>query len=153
MEAHFPEEKNFHAGLPVPVEDILQRLPERARLAYTSLLTNADSLYDGDTGWSCAYITQQALADEMYVCLRTATRAIRDLRFSGLVRVLAWPGARTETQVRVASVDVSSPFGPVQSELRHCTKHQLVDRAIQQLRAHNEALESLAASQEGELLP
>ncbi|WNI17605.1 hypothetical protein [Actinacidiphila sp. ITFR-21] len=132
--------------LPVSVEDILGRAPERARLAYTSLVTNADSRYDAETGWSCAYITQQALADEMYVCLRTATRAVRDLRDIGLVRVLSWPGARTETQVRIASVDISSPFGPVQAALAGSSKQQLIDKAISQLVATNRELEALASS-------
>ncbi|WP_329147291.1 hypothetical protein OIU91_16880 [Streptomyces sp. NBC_01456] len=108
-------------------------------------MTNAESHYDGQTGWSCAYITQQALADEMFVCLRTATRAIRDLRDVGLVRVLTWPGARTETQVRIDSVDISSPFGPVQAALVRSPKQHLIDKAIAQLVATNKELEALAA--------
>jgi hypothetical protein len=131
--------------LPVSVEDILSRLPQRARLAYTNLVTSAESRYDADSGWSCAYVTQQGLADEMYVCLRTATRAIRDLRTHGLVRVLAWPGSRTETQVRIASVDISSPFGPIQAALNRAPKQQLVDTAIAQLVAQNRELEALAS--------
>ncbi|MGW1180127.1 hypothetical protein [Streptomyces drozdowiczii] len=114
-------------------------------MAYTNLVTNAESRYDADSGWSCAYITQQALADEMYVCLRTATRAVKDLRTCGLVRVLAWPGAHTETQVRIASVDISSPFGPVQAALLRTPRPQLVDKAIAQLLAQNRELEALAA--------
>lgn len=136
---------NIGSELPIAVEDILSRAPERARLAYTSLVTNAESRYDGQTGWSCAYITQQALAEQMFVCLRTATRAIRDLRDVGLVRVLSWPGARTETQVRIDSVDVSSPFGPVQAALVRSPKTHLVDKAIAQLCSQNRELESLAA--------
>ncbi|WP_405667931.1 hypothetical protein [Streptomyces sp. NBC_00055] len=136
----------FDAELPIAVEDILGRAPERARLAYTSLVTNAESHYDGDTGWSCAYITQQRLSEEMFVCLRTATRAIRDLRDVGLVRVLAWPGARTETQIRIDSVDISSPFGPVQAALVRSPKQHLVDKAIAQLVAQNRELEALASS-------
>lgn len=136
---------NIGSELPIAVEDILSRAPERARLAYTSLVTNAESRYDGQTGWSCAYITQQALADEMFVCLRTATRAIRDLRDVGLVRVLSWPGARTETQVRIDAVDISSPFGPVQAALVRSPKQHLIDKAIAQLRAQNRELEALAA--------
>ncbi|MET8342442.1 hypothetical protein [Streptomyces microflavus] len=127
------------------MEDILSRAPERARSAYTNLVTNAESHYDGQTGWSCAYITQQALAEEMFVCLRTATRAIRDLRDVGLVRVLTWPGARTETQIRIDSVDISSPFGPVQAALVRSPKQHLIDRAIAQLVATNKELEALAA--------
>ncbi|MEV8399209.1 hypothetical protein [Streptomyces niveus] len=127
------------------MEDILSRAPERARAAYTNLVTNAESHYDGQTGWSCAYITQQALAEEMFVCLRTATRAIRDLRDVGLVRVLTWPGARTETQVRIDSVDISSPFGPVQAALVRSPKQHLIDKAIAQLVATNRELEALAA--------
>lgn len=136
---------NSGDGLPIAVEDILSRAPERARAAYTNLVTNAESHYDGQTGWSCAYITQQALADEMFVCLRTATRAIRDLRDVGLVRVLTWPGARTETQVRIDSVDISSPFGPVQAALVRSPKQHLIDKAIAQLVATNKELEALAA--------
>ncbi|MET9360365.1 hypothetical protein ABZX93_05600 [Streptomyces sp. NPDC006632] len=131
--------------LPIAVEDILSRAPERARDAYTSLVTNTESRYDAETGWSCAYITQQALADEMFVCLRTATRAIRDLRNVGLVRVLAWPGARTETQVRIDSVDISSPFGPVQAALMRSPKQHLIDKAIAQLVSTNRELEALAS--------
>lgn len=145
MSDHTLEGSENGNELPISVEDILCRVPARARLAYTFLVTNAKSRYDADTGWSCAYITQQALADEMYVCLRTATRAIRDLRTHGLVRVLAWPGARTETQVRVDSVDISSPFGPIQAALTRAPKRQLVDKAIAQLVAQNRELEALAA--------
>ncbi|MGW3763131.1 hypothetical protein [Streptomyces sp. NPDC005131] len=136
----------FGAELPIAVEDILGRAPERARLAYTSLVTNTESQYDGDTGWSCAYITQQHLSEDMFVCLRTATRAIRDLRNVGLVRVLAWPGARTETQVRIDSVDISSPFGPVHAALLRSPKQHQVDKAIAQLVAQNRELEALASN-------
>ncbi|UXX94022.1 hypothetical protein N7U49_21695 [Streptomyces sp. AD2-2] len=145
MHEQIPDRTQKGSELPIAVEDILCRVPDRARLTYTFLLTNSESRYDADTGWSCAYITQQALADEMYVCLRTATRAIRDLRTHGLVRVLAWPGARTETQVRVDSVDVSSPFGPVQAALTRTPKQQLIDKAIAQLVAQNRELEALAS--------
>ncbi|MFF1693145.1 hypothetical protein ACFVXC_05885 [Streptomyces sp. NPDC058257] len=131
--------------LPVSVEDILSRLPIRARMAYTNLVTNAESRYDADSGWSCAYITQQALADEMFVCLRTATRAVKDLRTHGLVRVLAWPGSCTETQVRIAAIDVSSPFGPIQAALVRAPKQHLIDTAVAQLLAQNRQLEELAA--------
>ncbi|MEW1922280.1 hypothetical protein [Streptomyces sp. NPDC088360] len=145
MTPHILEGPKYGNELPISVEDILGRVPARARLAYTNLVTNAETRYDGDTGWSCAYITQQALAEEMFVCLRTATRAIKDLRTHGLVRVLTWPGARTETQIRVDSVDISSPFGPIQAALVRTPKPQLVDKAIAQLVAQNRELEALAA--------
>ncbi|MFE5853223.1 hypothetical protein ACFQ61_08375 [Streptomyces sp. NPDC056500] len=130
---------------PIAVEEILEHVPERARIAYTYLVTSAKSEYDQETGWSCAYITQQALADEMYVCLRTTTRAIRDLKDAGLVRVLSWPGARTETQVRIDDIDVSSPFGPINADQERQPRHVLVQQAIAQLLAHNRELEALAA--------
>ncbi|MFD9815117.1 hypothetical protein [Streptomyces sp. NPDC059080] len=145
MTPHVPIGVKNDGELPVSVEDILSRAPERAHLAYTSLVTNSESRYDGETGWSCAYITQQALADEMFVCLRTATRAIKDLRNVGLVRVLTWPGAHTETQVRIESVDISSPFGPVQEELLRRPKQHHIDKAIAQLVAHNRELEALVS--------
>lgn len=145
MSGQTVNEAEYGRELPVSVEDILNRLPARARLAYTNLVTSAESRYDADSGWSCAYITQQALADEMYVCLRTATRAVKDLRTHGLVRVLAWPGSRTETQVRVASIDVSSPFGPIQAALTRASKQHLIDTAVAQLLAQNRQLEELAA--------
>ncbi|WP_369042217.1 hypothetical protein [Streptomyces sp. Midd1] len=128
-------------SLEIPVDEILARVPERARTAYTNLVTHKDSRYDQNTGWSCAYITQQDLADEMKVCLRTATRAVSDLRAYGLVRVLAWPGAQTETQVRVGSIPVDSPFGLIQMERTAMPHHQLVDCAIRMLVKANRALE------------
>ncbi|WP_167503158.1 hypothetical protein [Streptomyces malaysiensis] len=121
----------------VSVEDILRRLPFRAKVAYTNLVTHAESRYDADTGWSCAYITQQDLADDMEVCLRTATRAMRDLRECGLVRVLVWPGARTETQVRIADIGVTSVFGPARIMQENLPRHQLVDLAIRLLLSRN----------------
>lgn len=128
-------------SLEIPVEEILARVPERARSAYTNLVTHQESKYDEHTGWSCAYLTQQDLADEMRVCLRTATRAVSDLRGIGLVRVLVWPGARTETQVRVSSIPVASVFGPVRLVQEQMPHHQLVDCAIRLLVNENRELE------------
>jgi DNA-binding transcriptional regulator LsrR (DeoR family) len=128
-------------SLEIAVDEILARVPERARSAYTNLVTHAESRYDEATGWSCAYLTQQDLADEMHVCLRTATRAVSDLRRMGLVRVLAWPGAKTETQVRVGSVPVASVFGPVRLAQENMPHHQLVDCAIRILVKENRELE------------
>lgn len=127
----------------IPVDEILARVPERARTAYTNLVTHKDSRYDQATGWSCAYLTQQDLADEMQVCLRTATRAVSDLRDMGLVRVLPWPGARTETQVRVGPVPIASVFGPIRIEQERMLPHQLVDLAIGLLLAENRRMEDL----------
>jgi hypothetical protein len=125
----------------IPVDEILARVPERARTAYTNLVTHKDSRFDENTGWSCAYITQQDLADEMKVCLRTATRALSDLRAIGLVRVLAWPGAQTETQVRVGNVPIASVFGPIRMAQERMPHHQLVDCAIRLLVKENRHLE------------
>jgi hypothetical protein len=104
-------------------------------------VTHSETRFDAETGWSCAYMTQQDLADEMRVCLRTATRAMKDLREFGLVRVLVWPGARTETQVRVGHVSVASPFGPMQAAQRRLPHHQLVDTAISVLLQDNRQYE------------
>jgi len=128
-------------SLEIPVDEILARVPERARTAYTNLVTHQESRYDENTGWSCAYITQQDLADEMKVCLRTATRALSDLRAIGLVRVLAWPGAKTETQVRVGAVPIGSIFGPIRMAQEQMPHHQLVDCAIRMLVKTNRQLE------------
>ncbi|MFC9505389.1 helix-turn-helix domain-containing protein [Streptomyces sp. NPDC057002] len=127
--------------LDIPVEEILARVPERARVAYTNLVTHRDSRFDEKTGWSCAYITQDALACEMGVSLRTTTRALSDLRRFGLVRVLAWPGAETETQIRVSSVSVASPFGPIRMAQEQLPHHKLVDCAIALLVKSNRELE------------
>ncbi|MGW3153699.1 hypothetical protein [Streptomyces sp. NPDC001089] len=128
-------------SLEIPVDEILARVPERARNAYTNLVTHENSRYDEETGWSCAYLTQQDLADEMKVCLRTATRAVTDLRNIGLVRVLVWPGARTETQIRVGHIPVASVFGPVRLAQEQMPHHQLVDVAIRILVNENHRLE------------
>ncbi|MGW3860284.1 hypothetical protein ACWEDZ_02200 [Streptomyces sp. NPDC005047] len=127
--------------LEIAVDEILARVPDRARIAYTNLVTHKDSRFDENTGWSCAYLTQQDLADEMRVCLRTATRAVSDLRRFGLVRVLAWPGAQTETQIRVGHVSVASPFGPVRTVQERLPHYRLVDEAISLLVASNRELE------------
>lgn len=127
--------------LEILVEEILARVPERARTAYTNLLTHGETRYDANTGWSCAYLTQQDLADEMKVSLRTATRAVSDLRGVGLVRVLTWPGARTETQIRVGDISVASPFGLIRIEQEKLPHHQLVDCAIRMLVKANRELE------------
>ncbi|MFH9731890.1 hypothetical protein [Streptomyces sp. NPDC017260] len=127
--------------LQIPVDEILERAPDRARIAYTNLITHHGSRFDEHTGWSCAYLTQQELADEMKVCLRTATRAVSDLRGVGLVRVLVWPGAQTETQIRVGDIAVASPFGPVRMEQKRMPHHQLVDCAIRLLLESNRRLE------------
>lgn len=128
-------------SLDIAVDEILARVPERARNAYTNLLTHKDTRYDEATGWSCAYVTQQRLADEMKVSLRTATRAVNDLRRIGVLRVHVWPGAVTETQVRVSDVPVASVFGPVRMEQRLMPHQQLVDWAIRLLVQQNCELE------------
>ncbi|MFE2539065.1 hypothetical protein [Actinacidiphila glaucinigra] len=127
--------------LKIPVDEILARVPHRARIAYTHLVTHEATLFDQDTGWSCAYLTQQALADDMHVCLRTATRAVRDLRGIGLVRVLAWPGSKTETQVRVGDIHIGSPFGPIRMAQQLAPHHVLVDNAIALMVDRNRRLE------------
>lgn len=128
-------------GIKIPVEGILDRVPERAQSAYTNLVTHESARYDEETGWSCAYLTQQALADEMGVSLRTATRAVSDLRQCGLVRVLVWPGARTETQVRVSDICINSVFGPIHMCPDMLSHNQLVDCAIAFLLESNKAME------------
>ncbi|MEV7902185.1 hypothetical protein [Streptomyces anulatus] len=124
-------------GLDIAVDEILTRVPARARTAYTNLLTHKDTRYDEHTSWSCAYVTQQDLADEMKVSLRTATRAVGDLRRVGVLRVHVWPGAATETQVRVSDVPVASIFGPVRMAQRRMPHPQLVDWAIRLLVQQN----------------
>ncbi|MFE4527089.1 hypothetical protein ACFRMO_07810 [Streptomyces anulatus] len=124
-------------GLDIAVEEILARVPARARTAYTNLITHENTRYDADTGWSCAYVTQQGLADDMKVSLRTATRAVNDLRRIGVLRVHVWPGAVTETQVRVSDVPVASIFGPVRMAQRQMPHQQLVDWAIRLLVQQN----------------
>lgn len=120
--------------LSIPVDDILARVPLRARMAYTNLLTHPDTVYDHETGWSSAYIGQHLLAQEMECSLSTVKRSLVDLRQIGIVRVLAWPGARTETHLRVGDVSIGSIFGPIvkmQAELPH---EQAVDLAVLSLR-------------------
>lgn len=117
----------------VAVEHILHRLPERARSAYTALVTHPQSRFDALTGCSCAYITQAQLAEEMGCSLRTAKRAVADLQDVGVVRVLAWAGATTEVIVRVTDIVFDSAFGPVQLHLASLTADELADRAIRLL--------------------
>lgn len=119
----------------IPVEHILHRAPERARAAYTNLVAHPQSFFDGMTGWSCTLIQQKDLADEMGCSLRTTERALADLRELGLARVLAWPHARTETQVRVTDVTLSSVFGPVREFQERMNAEQLVDEAVRMLLA------------------
>lgn len=131
--------------LRIPVDEILLRVPERAHRAYTNLVVHEETLFDRFTGWSRASITQQQLAEEMECSLRTAERAICDLRRYGLARVLAWPGTRTETQVRVSDVSIGSPFGPLRKIQAARPRHLLVDDAINHLVEHNRRIEADAA--------
>jgi hypothetical protein len=112
---------------------LLRQVPDRARDAYTALVTDPESVYFEDAGWSSAFITQAKLAGSLSCSLRTAERAVSDLKQIGVVRVLAWPGARTETQVRVLDVELSSVFGPVRAALEKKNPHELVDVAIRVL--------------------
>lgn len=118
----------------ISMEEILQRVPERARTAYTAMITQETSLFDSETGWSSFYLTQAQLAEEMEVCLRTVNRAVADLKKIGVVRIFTWPGAATETQVRVADVEVRrvslSPFGPVISGKVTPARALLVEHAV-----------------------
>ncbi|MFI9271857.1 hypothetical protein ACIGXM_14220 [Kitasatospora sp. NPDC052896] len=118
----------------VPVHRILARVPERARLAYTTLITHPASKFDPLTGCSCAYITQDALAVEMGCSLRTVKRAVADLQELGVAKVLAWAGATTEVVVRVTDVRVDSVFGPMQAFLASLPPEQLDTFAVQLLR-------------------
>jgi hypothetical protein len=117
----------------VPVSAILSRLPERAQTTYHAYLTHPDSQHDPVTGWTYAYIPQDRVAAYTGTALRTVTRAVADLRGVGLLRVLSWPGATTETSLRRADVEVgTSIFGPVQRmQLMH--PQSVVDLAISQL--------------------
>jgi hypothetical protein len=126
---------------PVTIDDILQRVPDRAQLAYTNLITHRDSVFDDATGWSYAYLTQRELACEMGVAYRTAQRALVDLREVGLVRVLAWPTAQTETHIRVADIDISSVFGPIRAMQEQLPREEQIDWAIQQLRRYFDYLD------------
>jgi hypothetical protein len=115
---------------PISVDEILDRVPLRAQVAYTYLLTHTETNFDQVTGWSYALMGQDDLATEMECSPTTVKRALADLRGVGLVRVLAWPGARTETHVRVADVSVDSVFGPVQSLRDGMHRGMQVDLAI-----------------------
>lgn len=118
----------------VPVTAILQRVPVRARAAYAALASHTDTQHDVVTGWAYSYLSQPQLADVMQCSLRTASRAVADLRSVGVVRVLSWPGASTETSVRVADVPVPySVFGPVRMMQMTPGNPYNVDRAISRL--------------------
>jgi hypothetical protein len=120
----------------VAVDQILNRLPERARLAYTALITHPDSRLDEMTGCSYAYITQMQLADEMGCSLRTTARAVSDLQEVGLAKVMAWAGATTEVAVRVTDIQVTSAFGPIQILIAAMPPGEIVDHAIHLLLRH-----------------
>jgi hypothetical protein len=135
----------------VAVDQILNRLPERARLAYTALITHPDSRLDEMTGCSYAYITQMQLAQEMDCSLRTAARAISDLQEVGLARVLAWAGAQTEVAVRVTDIHLDSVFGPMQVLLAEMGPEEVIDHASRLLRRYwAEFDEELSQSGRGE---
>lgn len=98
----------------VPVSAILQRVPERAQGVYHALALHPDTQTDPVTGWAYSYLPQDGLARLMSTSLRTVTRAVADLRGVGLMRVMAWPGATTETSLRIGDVQMpDSLFGPV----------------------------------------
>jgi hypothetical protein len=125
----------------VPVSAILQRVPERARAAYSALTLHPDTQEDWVTGWAYSYLSQDALAQLLGASLRTATRAVADLRAVGLMRVLTWPGASTETSLRIGDVSVpESVFGPVRM-MQAIDPAFPVDQAIAQLcREYDEIL-------------
>lgn len=98
----------------VPVTALLGRVPVRAVHAYHALVTHPDTCVDQVSGWASSYLTQEVLAEYMGMSIRTLSRSIADLRGIGVCRVLTWPGAQTETSVRVADIAVpDSVFGPV----------------------------------------
>lgn len=117
----------------VPVAAILQRVPQRARDTYHALLAHSGTRYDRVTGWAYAYIPQEELAGFMGCGLRTVTRAVADLRGVGIARVLSWPGATTETSLRVDDIPVElSVFGPLR--LMQLTNDSVtVDQAVAKL--------------------
>lgn len=131
----------FHS---ISVERILARSTERARLFYTHMLTMPGAMMDFESGWSCSYMTQQCVADDLGYSVTTAERALRDLRELGICRILPWPGAATETQLRVADIRLSSPFGPA---MRFLAAEDLVDAAVHLL--HREWDEILTESRGG----
>lgn len=117
----------------VPVAAILRRLPERARVVYWAYLGHPQTEHDPVTGWSYAYLPQERMAQHTGVALRTVSRAVADLRGVGVLRVLSWPNASTETSLRVGDVAVSaSVFGPMQM-LRPLDTESLVDLAVAKL--------------------
>lgn len=117
----------------MPVVEILRRLPQRALATYSAYLHHPGTVHDPQTGWSYAYVSQDHIAQYMGCALRTVSRAVADLRAVGVLRVLAWPNAATETSVRVGDVQVPpSVFGPV-AKLRAASPERLVDAAIANL--------------------
>lgn len=114
----------------VPVVAILRRLPQRAQTTYWAYLHHPGTAHDPQTGWSYAYISQDHLAGYMGCALRTVNRAVADLRAVGVLRVLAWPNASTETSLRVSDVPVPpSVFGPV-ARIDALNPERLVEAAI-----------------------
>jgi hypothetical protein len=129
----------FHS---ISVDSILARTTDRARFFYTHMVTMPDAFMDFESGWSCSYATQSQIAEDLGCSVTTAERAIRDLRSIAVCRVLAWPGAATETQLRVADVKISSPFGPV---MRWLTEDDRIDAAIHILRREWEEIRAQSA--------
>ncbi|MBD0734078.1 hypothetical protein [Streptomyces sp. CBMA29] len=119
----------------VPVSAILRRLPQRARDVYAGYLRHPDTQHDPVTGWSYAYVPQDAVAHHLGCALRTVSRAVADLRGVGVLRVLSWPGADTETSLRRGDVNVTtSVFGPVQMvQLAEMHPESAVDLAVAKL--------------------
>lgn len=117
----------------VPVSAILQRVPERAQGAYHVLTRHPETQVDRVTGWAYSYLPQEALAHLMDASLRTATRAVADLRAVGLVRVLTWPGATTETCLRIGDIEVpGSIFGPLR-QMQNADPGSCVELAVAKL--------------------
>lgn len=122
----------------VSVERIIARLPVRARICYTNLVTHPDTVYDEYTGWSQAYCRQAEVATAMGCSISTVKRAVADLQHVGIAHVIAWPHAMTETYVRVADVLVRpahSVFGPIAAGLAPQTEPSIED-AVGILRQH-----------------
>ncbi|MFE6745937.1 hypothetical protein ACFVGM_08810 [Kitasatospora purpeofusca] len=116
----------------VPVESILARATARSRTVYTHLLTTSGAAMDMESGWSSSYLTQQALADDLDISVTTTERALRGLRHLGICRVIPWPGAATETQLRVADIRLRPVFGPAANFL---DQSRLIDAAVRLLQA------------------
>lgn len=129
----------FHS---ISVDSILARTTERARFFYTHMVTMPGAWMDFESGWSSHFATQSQVAESLGCSVTTAERAIRDLREVAVCRVFAWPGAVTETQLRVADVKISSPFGPV---MRWLTPDEAVDAAIRVLNQEWEEIQAQSA--------